>query len=82
MGLQELLPALKQLNRADKLRATQFLVLELAKEEGALLMPETAYPVWTPHHAVDAAQTLLEALAADRTTDQFITRRGFKSPSQ
>jgi hypothetical protein len=64
MTLEELLPALKSLSRADKLRATQFLVFELAKEEDALLVPEVAYPVWTPHHALDAAQTLLSVFQA------------------
>lgn len=67
MTLEELFPALRQLDRADKLRATQFLVFELAKEENALLMPEAAYPVWTPYQAFDAAQTLLDVLEADET---------------
>jgi len=60
-----LLPTLRDLDRADKLRVMQFLVAELAKDEDALLIPEASYPVWSPHSAFDAADTLLAALAAD-----------------
>jgi hypothetical protein len=62
MSLTELLPVLQELTRADKLRALQFLVLELAKEEGALLIPEASYPIWSPYEAFDAAAVLLEVL--------------------
>lgn len=33
MSLQELIPTLKELDRADKLRAVQFLINGIAKEE-------------------------------------------------
>jgi hypothetical protein len=62
MSLTELLPVLQELTRADKLRVLQFLVLELAKEEGALLIPEASYPIWSPYEAFDAAAVLLEVL--------------------
>ena len=65
MSVKELLPALRELNRADKLRVMQFLVLELAKEEDTLLTAGVDYQVWSPHNAFDAANTLLEALKAD-----------------
>jgi hypothetical protein len=59
----ELLPKVQALPRADKLRLMQFLVLELAQEEGvALLQPNRAYPIWTPYNAFEAAETLLNAL--------------------
>lgn len=38
MSIAELLPTLKKLSRADKLKAMQFLVEELATEEEALLL--------------------------------------------
>ena len=45
MSLAELLPSLQGLPRADKLRAVQFLVTELAKEEKVLyLYPTIAVP--------------------------------------
>jgi hypothetical protein len=62
MSFDELLPALRELNRADKFRAMQFLVVELAKEEGAFLNADSDYPVWSPYNAFDAADTLLDAL--------------------
>jgi len=54
MAVTELLPTLRDLNRADKLRVMHFLVTELAKEEQVLLTAETSYPVWSPHTAFEA----------------------------
>lgn len=65
----ELLPKVQALPRADKLRLMQFLVFELAREEGiALLQPNQAYPVWTPYNAFEAAATLLNALEEEQST--------------
>ena len=69
MSLDELLPELRSLSRADRLRVVQFLVTELAHEEGvALLEPEKAYPVWTPYDAFEAATTLYQALRQEGVT--------------
>jgi len=65
MSFDELLPTLKELNRVDKLRAMQFLVIELAREEGVLLNAGAAYPIWSPFNAFDAANALLDALKAE-----------------
>jgi hypothetical protein len=65
----ELLPKVQALPRADKLRLMQFLVFELAREEGVpLLQPNQDYPIWTPYDAFDAAETLLNALAEEHIT--------------
>ena len=61
MQLSELLPALHQLPRADKLYAVQFLANDLASEEGALI-PDGQYPIWSPFDAHDAAATLTQLL--------------------
>ncbi len=61
----ELLTELHSLSRAEKLRAVQFLVNELAVEEESLMAPGTYYEVWSPYDAPAAAQTLLDLLAAD-----------------
>jgi hypothetical protein len=63
MAVQDLLAALRELDRADKLRVIQFLVQELASEECVLLALGVAYPVWSPYDAFDAATTLLFALS-------------------
>lgn len=63
MSLTELFPNIKLLPRADKLRLMQFLVVELAQEEGVpLLTAGTEYPVWTPINAFGAAETLMKML--------------------
>lgn len=63
MSLTELFPNIKLLPRADKLRLMQFLVVELAQEEGiSLLAAGAEYPIWTPLNAFGAAETLLNML--------------------
>lgn len=63
MSLAELFPTVKMLPRADKLRLMQFLVIDLAQEDGIpLLAAEAEYPIWTPLNAFDAAETLLQML--------------------
>ncbi len=64
--ISELLPQVQALPKADKLRLMQFLVFDLAREEGiTLLQPGADYPIWTPYAAFDAASTLLNALKMD-----------------
>ena len=65
MSVEELLRELRRLDRADKLRAMQVLVLELASEEQALLLPGGQYEVWSPYDAPEAARTLTRLLEAD-----------------
>lgn len=60
MNLVEMLPALKELTHEDKVRAVQFLMTELAKEENSATLTEGTYPVWTPVGAYEAAQTLMD----------------------
>ena len=69
MLITELLPKVQALPRADKLRLMQFLVFELAREEGVtLLQPNEDYPIWTPYNAFDAATSLLNALKEEQIT--------------
>ena len=67
MSLQELIPALRELPRVEKLRLVQFLVNELAREaELTPLQPHAAYPVWSPYDASEAAETLLKMLEQEK----------------
>ena len=67
MSLTEVLPVLHELKRADKLRVLQFLVIELAADEGVTLLEAgKSYPVWTPFNSFSAAKVLLETLEADK----------------
>ncbi len=65
MSVAELLPTLKELPRADKLRIMQFLISELAREEGALLEAGAEYTVWSPYDSFEAAGALLNALKVE-----------------
>jgi hypothetical protein len=67
MTLAELIPALHELPRADKLRIVQFLAADLVQEEAGLL-PNAEYPVWSPYDAHDAAATLTQYLEQQTKT--------------
>jgi hypothetical protein len=67
---ENLIHELRRLNRADKLRAMQILVTELAVEEDALLMPGATYELLTPYGNEAAAQVLAGFLEASKKADQ------------
>ena len=63
MTVVELYPKVRMLPRADKLRLMQFIVIDLAQEDGIpLLAADAEYPVWTPINAFEAADTLFQML--------------------
>lgn len=64
MSIAEVLPNVRSLSRADRLRLVQLLVADLAREEGVTDEDaEEAYPVWTPYGSHDAAAVMLHALS-------------------
>ena len=69
MKLPELLPILHDLPRADKFRAVQFLTAELAQAEANGIADGMAFPIWSPHDAVDAAKTLTRYLNEQAETE-------------
>jgi hypothetical protein len=63
MNFTEMIPAVRALPRADKLRLIQLLVVELAREEGIPpVKGDASYPIWSPYEAFDAAALMLQAL--------------------
>jgi hypothetical protein len=65
MTLDEMLPNLQTLPRADKLRLIQFLAADLAQEEvGPSLVEGARYPIWSPFNSHEAAAILLRELEA------------------
>jgi hypothetical protein len=64
MTFENLISELRKLNRSDKLRAMQVLVMELSAEEDAWLLPDATYEIVTPYGNEAAAQVLFEALLA------------------
>ena len=67
MSLAEILPNIRSLSRAEKLRLIQLVAQELAEgEEGSPIPANGAYPVWSPAEAFAAAETLLQALQAEK----------------
>jgi hypothetical protein len=68
MSLSELLPRLRELDRADKWRTVQALMAELAQEEGVPFEPGVVYPVWSPYDSYEAAATLMQVLREESPT--------------
>ena len=60
MSVTELLPTLKQLDRAETLSVMNFLVQKMAQEENLLLSlsEATQYPLWSQYNARDTAEAL------------------------
>ena len=66
MSINDLLPAVHSLPDPDKLQLIRILAEDLAGGRQSPLEPVTgSLPIWTPHSAFDAAETLLSALQAD-----------------
>ena len=66
MTVSELLPTLREFSRADKLRVVQYLVTEIAEEEGVPTIPPGVYPIWSPYDAYEAADAMMGALAEEK----------------
>lgn len=62
MTVTEILPALRALNRADKIRAIQFLANEVAKEEGILFSENQEHEFYSQYESFEASQVLLKLL--------------------
>ena len=65
MPLAELMSQIQELPKIEKLRLIQFLSTELAQEEDAnLFVANQQYPIWSPYNCSDAANVLMNLLAA------------------
>ncbi|MBD2149005.1 hypothetical protein H6F44_02525 [Pseudanabaena sp. FACHB-1277] len=63
MSNLELLTQVEQLSRTEKFQMVQFLMSELAKEEGLKPLDNVAaYRLWSPYDYGDAAQKLMSLL--------------------
>ena len=67
MTLLDLLPTLRNLPRADKLKVMQFLIAELAREEEPALQQGATYSVWSPLNSHEAAHKLAQLLASEQS---------------
>ena len=71
MSVAELIPILRGLSHADKLRVLQVLASELAAESGVVRLEDGGdYPVWSPYDAFEAAETLREYLARHKDSSR------------
>lgn len=68
MSLAEVLPALKKLNRANKIRAIQFLIDEIAEEEGILDEKNQEHAFFSLRNSFEAAHKLQKLLDERKAT--------------
>ena len=67
MSFAELVPALHDLRRDEKLEIIRLLATDLTRQEAIdLLQSGASYPVWTPLAAFDAAKSLQQLLDQDQ----------------
>lgn len=66
MTLTEVLPDLKRLNHADKVRALQFLANEIAKEEGVWFEKNQQHEFFSLHDSFEAAEALTKLLEEEK----------------
>ena len=67
MTLNEILPTIQSLPRAEKLRLIQLLAAYVARDEEITLeMADKTIPIWSPHDSFDGAATLLRVLDANK----------------
>lgn len=70
MSTLELVEQLRQLSRADKFSMMQFLMVELAREEGInSLDKDRVHRVWSPYDYSDAAGKLMSVLEEEDAKD-------------
>ncbi|MDJ1182462.1 hypothetical protein [Roseofilum casamattae] len=72
MSNSELLIQLRQLSRSEKFQAIQFLMAELAKEEGISLGNEATDVIGAVHTSHGAAQQLMQLLETEQKRSQNV----------
>jgi hypothetical protein len=65
-GATDLLPSLIRLEQHEKLFLIQFLAAELSRHNQSFSISEQVYPIWSPVDSFGAAETMLQALRANR----------------
>ena len=67
MSLAEVLPNLKTLNRAEKLRVVKILIDEITQEEASFFESGAEYEIWSPYDSYDAAAKLQQMLEENKS---------------
>jgi len=72
MSNLELLAQLRQLSRAEKFQIMQFLIAELAKEEGIVMGNEAAEIMYPVHTSNSAAEQLMQLVETENKQTQNV----------
>jgi hypothetical protein len=67
MSYAEIQSSVRKLSRVEKLGLIQFIISELAKEEGINLIKDSdSYPIWSPFDAFEASDILYSELKKEK----------------
>jgi hypothetical protein len=72
MSNAELLAQLRQLSRVEKFQLIQFLIAELAKEEGIVMGNEAAEILYSVHTSNSAAEHLMQLVEIENKQTQNV----------
>jgi hypothetical protein len=72
MSNAELLAQLRQLSRVEKFQLIQFLIAELAKEEGIVMGNEAAEILYSVHTSNSAAEQLMQLVEIENKQTQNV----------
>jgi hypothetical protein len=72
MSNAELLAQLRQLSRAEKFQLIQFLIADLAKEEGIVMGNEAAEIMYSVHISNSAAEQLMQLVEIENKQTQNV----------
>jgi hypothetical protein len=72
MSNAELLAQLRQLSRVEKFQIIQFLIADLAKEEGTVMGNEAAEIMYSVHTSNSAAEQLMQLVERENKQTQNV----------
>jgi hypothetical protein len=66
MSLAELIPLVNDLSQSDKLSLFKLLAAQVPDAELQVIFSASEYPVWSPYHATEAANILMQMIQDDQ----------------
>ena len=66
MSLSELIPLVDSLSKSDKLSLFKLLAVQIPDAELQIIFSASEYPVYSPYHATEAADILMQMIQDDQ----------------
>jgi hypothetical protein len=72
MSLAELIPLVNDLSQSDKLSLFKLLAAQVPDAELQVIFSASEYPVWSPYHATEAANILMQMIQDAQEISTYI----------